>query len=49
MDTIFMNSENSRPSEYNVLILKLTNRSKKLIDLLIRSKKRSKRCCLIKY
>ena len=26
MDTIFLNSENSRPSEYNVLILKLTNK-----------------------
>ena len=26
MDTIFMNSENSRPSEYHVLMLKLTNK-----------------------
>ena len=26
MDTIFMNSENSRTSEYNVLVLKLTDR-----------------------
>ena len=27
MDTIFMNSENSRTSEYNVLVLKLTDES----------------------
>ena len=26
MDTIFMNSENSRTSEYNVLVLKLTDK-----------------------
>ena len=26
MDTIFMNSENSRTSEYHVLVLKLTNK-----------------------
>ena len=26
MDTIFMNSENSRTSEYHVLVLRLTNR-----------------------
>ena len=26
MDTIFMDSENSRPSEYHVLVLKLTNK-----------------------
>ena len=26
MDTIFMNSENSRPSEYHVLVLKLTDK-----------------------
>ena len=26
MDTIFMNSENSKTSEYNVLVLKLTNK-----------------------
>ena len=26
MDTIFMNSENSRTSEYHVLILKLTDK-----------------------
>ena len=26
MDTIFMNSENSRPSEYHVSILKLTDK-----------------------
>ena len=25
MDTIFMNSENSRPSEYHILLLKLTD------------------------
>ena len=28
MDTIFMNSENSKTSEHNVLVLKLTERSK---------------------
>ena len=38
MDTIFMNSENSRTSEYHVLVLKLTNkldlrRGKKRISL----------------
>ena len=27
MDTIFMDSENSRTSEYHVLVLKLTNKS----------------------
>ena len=27
MDTIFMNSENSKTSEYNVLVLKLTDKS----------------------
>ena len=26
MDTIFMDSENSRTTEYNVLVLKLTNK-----------------------
>ena len=26
MDTIFMNSENSKTSEYNVLVLKLTDK-----------------------
>ena len=26
MDTIFMNSENSRTSEYHVLVLQLTNK-----------------------
>ena len=26
MNTIFMNSENSRTSEYHVLVLKLTNK-----------------------
>ena len=36
MDAIFMNSENSRTSEYHVLTLKLTD------------KKRSKNCCFIK-
>ena len=27
MDTIFMNSENSKTSEYHVLVLKLTDKS----------------------
>ena len=27
MDTIFMNSENSRTSEYNILVLKFTDKS----------------------
>ena len=36
MDTIFMNSENSKTSEYHVLVLKLT------------AKKRPKNCCFIK-
>ena len=27
MDTIFMNSENSKTSEYNVLVLKFTDKS----------------------
>ena len=40
MDTIFMNSENSRTSEYHVLVLKLTDK--------LRFKKRSKKCCFIK-
>ena len=39
MDTIFMNSENSRTSEYHVLVLKLADR--------VRSKKRSKKCCFM--
>ena len=26
MDTIFINSENSRTSEYHILVLKLTNK-----------------------
>ena len=30
MDTIFMNSENSKTSEYHVLVLKLTDEVKKL-------------------
>ena len=38
MDTIFMNSEKSRTSEYHVLVLKLP----------IRSKKKSKEYCFIK-
>ena len=38
MDTIFMNSENRRTSEYNVLVLKLTDkidlrRGKKVVAL----------------
>ena len=38
MDTIFMNSENSRTSEYHVLVLKLTHkldlrRGQKSVDL----------------
>ena len=31
MDTIFMNSENSKTSKFHVLVLKLTNR----LDLII--------------
>ena len=38
MDTIFMNSENSKTSEHNVLVLKLTDK----LDL------RSKNYCVIK-
>ena len=30
MDTVFMNSENSRTSEYHVLVLKLTKLTDKL-------------------
>ena len=45
MDTIFMNSENSRTSEYHVLALKLAD---KIYKIYIRSKKRSKKCCFIK-
>ena len=41
MDTMFMNSENSRTTEYHVLVLKLA-------DKLDRFKKRSKKCCFIK-
>ena len=41
MDTIFMNSENSKTSEYHVLVLKLTDK--------FRSNKRSKNCCFMKY
>ena len=40
MDTIFMNSEHSRSSEYHVLVLKLTDK----LDL----KGGSKKCCFIK-
>ena len=32
MDTIFMNSENSRTPEYHVLVLKLTNKLDKLTN-----------------
>ena len=39
MDTIFINSENSRTSEYDVLLLNLTNK----IDL-----RSEKNCCIIK-
>ena len=39
MDTIFMNSENSRTSEFYVLLLNLTNK----IDL-----RSEKNCCFIK-
>ena len=39
MDTIFMNSENSKTAEYHVLVLKLTDK----LDL-----RRSKNCCFIK-
>ena len=38
MDTTFMNSKNSRTSEYHVLLLKLV----------VKLKNRSKKCCLIK-
>ena len=43
MDTIFINSENSKTSEYHVLVLKLTDK----LDLR-RGQKRSKNCCFIK-
>ena len=39
MDTIFMNSENSRTSEYHVLVLKLTDK----LDL-----RRGQKTCVIK-
>ena len=39
MDAIFMNSENSRTSEYHVLVLKLTDKS----DL----RRGQKKCCFI--
>ena len=45
MDTIFMNSENSRTPEYHVLLLNLTD---KLEEVKKRSKKRSKKFCFIK-
>ena len=42
MDTIFMNSENSKTSEHNVLVLKLTDkldlrRGQKTVALLLKS------------
>ena len=37
MDTIFINTENGRPSEYHVLLLNLTNK----IDL-------SEKTCIVK-
>ena len=40
MDTIFMNSENSRTSEYHDLVLKLTDK----LDLT----RGQKKCCFIK-
>ena len=49
MDTIFMNSENSRTSECHVLVLKLTDKldlSQKSVQKSV--KMRSKKCCFIK-
>ena len=40
MDTIIMNSESSRTSEYNVLLLKFTDK----LDL----RRGKKKCCFIK-
>ena len=40
MDTIFMNSENTKTSEHNVLVLKFTDK----LDL----KRGKKNCCFIK-
>ena len=40
MDTIFMNSENSRTSEYHVSVVKLTDK----LDL----RRGQKKCCFIK-
>ena len=40
MDTIFMNSENSKTSEYHVLVLKLTDE----LDL----GRGQRKCCFIK-
>ena len=40
MNTIFMNSENSRTSEYHVLVLNLTDK----LDL----RRGQKNCCIIK-
>ena len=40
MDTIFMNSENCRTSEYHVLVLKLADK----LDL----RRGQKKCCFIK-
>ena len=44
MDTIFMNSENSKTSEYHVLVLKLTDkldlrRGHQILVFIIRGKK----------
>ena len=35
MDTIFMNSENSKTSEYHVLVLKLTDKLEEVKKLLL--------------
>ena len=40
MDTIFINSENSRTSEYHVIVFKLTGK----LDL----RRGQKKCCFIK-
>ena len=40
MHTVFMNSENSKTSEYHVLVLKLTD----TLDL----RRGQKKCCFIK-
>ena len=41
MHTIFMNLENSRTSDYHVLVLKLTDK--------LGLKRGQKKCCFIKY